>query len=293
MPVDAKTVKELREKTGLPMMECKKALTETDGDVEKAIEELRKRGAAAVEKLQGRKADQGRVASRLSDDGKVGAVITLRCETEPVANNEDFVAFVEQLADVAMEQNPADEDAFLAATLSSGGTVKEGLTDLINKLRENINLGAYSRMEADGVAQYIHFDNRHAAMVAFSGGSATDEATAVLGKDVCMHVVFSKPVCLSRDDFDQELIEKEKEIRIAAAKNDPKNAKKPDEILGKIVDGQMNKFVAEQCLLEQEFIRDDQRRSVQDSVAASGTGISLTDFAYIATDLGSEEEGGE
>ena len=284
MPVQAKTVKELREKTGLPMMECKRALEETDGDVDKAIEELRKSGAKSVEKLQGRKADQGRVVSYISEDGKVGALISLRCETESVATNSDFCAFSQQLCDVLVKNNPADRDALLGASLDGGGTVNEGITDLVNRLRENITLGQFARFEADAVTQYIHFDNHHAGMVALSGGSTSDDTVSTIGKDICMHVVFAKPEYLSRDRFDENTIAKEREIRLAAAQNDPKNAKKPPEIMAKIVDGQINKFIAERCLLEQEFIKDDQKRSVEKSIEASGAGVTVSDFAYIATD---------
>jgi len=291
MSVDAKTVKELREKTGLPMMECKRALEKTEGDVEKAIDELRKGGAKAVEKLHGRKADQGRIASHVSADGKLGALVCLRCETEPVANNEDFVAFTTKLVQVVVAARPADTAALLAARIPGGGTVQDGVTDLVNRLRENISVGRFAVLEADSVAQYVHFDNRHAAMVAFSGGSQGSGGLqgaagfAELGKGVCMHIVFSKPMFLSRNRFDQKLIAKEREICLAAAKNDPKNAKKNDEILGKIVEGQINKFVAERCLLEQEYIKDDQKRSVEKCVAAFGGGAKVLEFAYIATDL--------
>ncbi len=284
MPVEAKTVKELREKTGLPMMDCKKALEQTDGDVERAVDELRKSGAKAVEKLQGRKADQGLVASHVSDDGRLGVLVCLRCETESVSQNQDFVDFAGELVDIVVNERLPDTDALLVASRPSGGTIAEGLTDLVNKLRENITIGGFSRLEGEAVTQYVHFDNRHAGMVSLSGGSTSDEAVATLGKDVCMHVVFSKPLVLSREDFDDGVIAKEREVLLAAAKNDPKNAKKNDEILGKIVEGQVNKFVASQCLLEQEFIKDDQRRSVGKSLEASGTGVQVTGFSYVATD---------
>ncbi len=284
MAVDAKKVKKLRELTGLPMMECKRALEATDGDVEKAHDELRKAGAKAQEKLAGRTAVEGRVASAMSADGKVGAVACVRCETEPVANNEMFVAFAEELVQVVLDQNPADADTLLATTLPSGGTVSEGVTGLVNQLRENISVGAFKRLEADAVCQYVHFDNKKSGIVALSGNSASDEGVAPLGKDLCMHIVFSKPACLSRDQIDSALVEKEREIRLAAAQNDPKNAKKPAEILGKIVEGQINKFIAERCFLEQVYIRAESNETVEKAVAASGTGTKIEDYAYVATD---------
>ena len=286
MGIDAKSVKELREKTGLPMMECKQALEKADGDISLAIDELRKSGAKAEAKLAGRKAEQGLIGSYVSEDGKLGALVSVCCETEPVANNEDFQKFVQDLVEVIRDAKPADKEALLAAPMEAGGSVKDGVTELINRLRENITIGNFSLIEADAVVQYVHFDNRKAAMVGLAGGSASDEQVATLGKDLGMHVVFSIPQCLSRDKLDPELVAKEKEIRLAAAQNDEKNANKPEEILEKIVDGQINKFIAGQCFLEQEFIRDEEKRSVEASVEASGTGVSVIDYCYIATDTG-------
>ena len=286
MGIDAKSVKELREKTGLPMMECKQALEKADGDISLAIDELRKSGAKAEAKLAGRKAEQGLIGSYVSEDGKLGALVSVCCETEPVANNEDFQKFVQDLVEVIRNAKPADKEALLAAPMEAGGSVKDGVTELINRLRENITIGNFSLIEADAVVQYVHFDNRKAAMVGLAGGSASDEQVATLGKDLGMHVVFSVPQCLSRDRLDPELVAKEKEIRLAAAQNDEKNANKPEEILEKIVDGQINKFIAGQCFLEQEFIRDEEKRSVGASVEASGTGVSVIDYCYIATDTG-------
>ena len=286
MGIDAKSVKELREKTGLPMMECKQALEKADGDISLAIDELRKSGAKAEAKLAGRKAEQGLIGSYVSEDGKLGALVSVCCETEPVANNEDFQKFVQDLVEVIRDAKPADKEALLAAPMAAGGSVKDGVTELINRLRENITIGDFSLIEADAVVQYVHFDNRKAAMVGLAGGSASDEQVATLGKNLGMHVVFSVPQCLSRDRLDPELVAKEKEIRLAAAQNDEKNANKPEEILEKIVDGQINKFIAGQCFLEQEFIRDEEKRSVGASVEASGTGVSVIDYCYIATDTG-------
>ena len=286
MGIDAKSVKELREKTGLPLMECKQALEKTDGDIDLAIDELRKSGAKAEAQLAGRKAEQGLIGSYVSEDGKLGALVSVCCETEPVANNEEFQKFVRDLVDAIREAKPSDKEALLDASMASGGSVRDAVTELINRLRENISIGNFALIEADAVVQYVHFDNRKAAMVGLAGGSASDEQVATLGKDLGMHVVFSVPQCLSRDRLDPELVAKEKEIRLAAAQNDEKNANKPEEILEKIVDGQINKFIAGQCFLEQEFIRDEEKRSVGASVEASGTGVSVIDYCYIATDTG-------
>ena len=284
MAIDASKVKELRERTGLPMMECKKALVEADGDVDKAQDNLRKAGAKTQEKLAGREAKEGRVATYTSDDGKVGALVAIRCETEPVANNEQFQAFADAVVQVVASENPADADALGACALPGGGTVASGLTDLINSLRENISVGSFRRFENDAVAQYLHFDNKKAAMIALKGNSTSDEKVGALGKDLCMHVVFSQPKALAREDLDPAFVEKEKEIKLAQLKADPKNAKKPEEILEKIITGQMNKLYQENCFLEQAFIKDEKGASVADSVKNSGTGVTVEQYVYIATD---------
>jgi elongation factor Ts len=283
MAVEATKVKELREKTGLPMMECKKALEQSGGDVDKAYEELRKSGLKAQEKLAGRTADDGRVGSHISRDGKVGVLVALCCETEPVAKNEDFQKLLQDIVGVVAEKNPADLDALKALELPAGHTVQEGVTELVNKIRENITLGRFARFEADAVVQYVHFDNKKGAMVALKGGSIADAKVAEVGKDLGMHIVFSKPTALSRDKLDPKVVDKEREILLAAAKNDPKNAKKPAEILEKIIKGQVEKFVAAQCFLEQPFVKDE-KQSVEKYVKGSGTGVTVVDFAYVATD---------
>lgn len=284
MAVDPAKVKELREKTGLPMMECKRALDKAGDDVETAYEELRKAGLKAVEKLAGRSANDGAVGSFVSDDGKTGVLVALRCETEPVAKNEVFQELLGKLVQVVAKENPADAAALEGTKLASGKTVKESLTDLVNQIRENITIGKFVRFETDAAVQYVHFDNKKGAMVALSGGDAGNADVAELGKQLGQHIVFMKPAGLSRDKIDPAVVEKEREIFLAAAKNDPKNAKKPQEIMDKIIGGQVEKFVASQCLLEQAFVRDD-KKTVEEYVKSTKTGVTLTDFAYVATDL--------
>ena len=284
MAVDAKSVKALREKTGLPMMECKKALESSGGDVDQAYEDLRKAGLKAQEKLAGRKSEEGRVGSSVDADGKNGVLVALRCETESVAKNAAFQEFLDELTALIARENPADRDALEALTTASGATVDGSVTELVNQFRENINLGRFARCSADAVVQYVHFDNKKAAMVALEGGSVSDENVAELGKGLCMHVVFTQPKALSRDQLDPAVIEKEKEILLEAAKGDPKNAKKPAEILEKIIQGQINKFISQQCLLEQAYVRDE-KQTVEKFINGSGTGVKLVDFAYVATDV--------
>lgn len=284
MAVDPQKVKELREKTGLPMMECKKALDKAGGDTDKAFDELRKAGLKAQEKLAGRTANEGRVGSYVSEDGKVGVLVALRCETESVAKNEQFLAFLNELVAVIAKEAPQDTAAIQKLTLSSGGTVAENLTELVNKIRENISIGRFVRFEGDAIFQYVHFDQKKGAMVILDGGSHSDPKAAEVGKELGMQIVFSPPASLSRETLDPQMIEKEREILLAQLKNDPKNAKKPEEILKKIIEGQVNAFTAGLCLVEQPYIRDP-KQSVEKFVASSGAGVTIKDFSYVATDV--------
>lgn len=284
MAVDSAKVKELREKTGLPMMECKKALEKTGSDIDKAFEELRKAGFKAQEKLAGRAAKEGRIGSYLSPDKKVGVLVVLRCETEPVSKNEEYQKLLAGLVEVILKGKPKDRAELEGLKLPWGKTVAEAVTDLVNKIRENISVGAFARFEADAIGQYVHFDQKKGAMVALKGATAESPKVAELGKELGMHVVFAKPASLSRDKLDKAFVDKEREILLAAAKNDPKNAKKPEEILKKIVEGQVDKFVASKCLLEQPFVRDE-KQTVSQYLKGSGAGVTVENYIYLATDL--------
>lgn len=281
MSVTAQAVKELRERTGLPMMECKKALTENEGNVDKAVEALRKSGAKAVSKLAGRDAKDGKIATRLADDGRTGSMVTLRCETEPVTRNEHFLAFLEALADKVQAEAPKDLEA-LKALPHGEGTVADGLTDLVNRIRENFSIGRFARFEADAVVSYVHFDGKKGAMVALDG-KPLSEGLEAFGRDVCMHIVFNRPTHMRGSDVPADEVDKEREILLAASKADPANAKKPEEILKKIIEGQMQKrFFAERCLLEQPFIKDDKLTVEQ---ACKAQGVTLKQFVYVSTDM--------
>jgi elongation factor Ts len=290
MAVDSTKVKELREKTGLPMMDCKKALEKVGGDLEQAFDELRKSGLKAQEKLAGRAATEGKVASHTSPDGKIGVLAALRCETEPVGKNEHFVELLGGIVQVILKDKPRDQEALTGAKLPSGVTVGSALTELVNRIRENISIGRFARFEGDAVSSYVHFDHKKAAMVAFKGGAASNPKVAELGKELCMHIVFrsllpeTTPKSLDRSGIDPRHIEKEREILLAAARNDPKNAKKPDEILNKIIQGQLDKSIAAQVLLEQPYIRDE-KISVAEHIKRSGTGVSIVNYVYVATDI--------
>jgi elongation factor Ts len=286
MSVDAKTVQELREKTGLPMMECKRALVATGGDVQKAIDELRKSGAKAQDKLAGRKATEGRIASLVAPDCRSGTLVCVRCETDPVASNEAFQTFLGQVLEAVRQNHPKALDALLGLRLPSGGSVADGLTSLVNQLRENITIGGFAKLEGDAVGQYVHFDKKKAAMVSLRGAAGKDAKVQELAKDLCMHIVFSKPACLSKDKLDPAFVAKEREIILAKVKNDPRNASKPPQLLEKIVEGQfLKEVVASKCLLDQPYYRDDSL-SVTKQLAQAAPGVSVVDFVYLSTDTG-------
>lgn len=247
--VTAAQVKDLREKTGAGMMDCKKVLTETDGDMEKATELLRERGIAKAAKKSDRVAAEGLVDCYVSEDGKVGAIVEINSETDFVAKNEEFKTFVMNVAKQVAQKNPKDIEELLAQNFieESEKTVKEVLTDKIATIGENMNIRRFARFESTGlVEKYIHGDGKIAVLVDFSSG---DKEVA---KDVCMQIAAAKPEFVKREEVPQERVEKEMEILKAQAMNEGK----PAEIAEKMVQGRIGKFYSEICLIDQEFVKD-------------------------------------
>lgn len=246
--VTATLVKELREKTGAGMMDCKKVLTETDGDMEKAAELLRERGIAKAAKKSGRVAAEGLVTVYISDDKKVGSIIEVNAETDFVSKNEEFKEFVNVVAKVVAESNPADVDALLNTTyIGSDKTVSEVLTDKIATIGEHMSIRRFVRYESAGLVEgYIHGDGRIAVLVDFEGGDSD------LAKDVCMQITAANPEYLSREEVPEERTKKEMEILKAQAMNEGK----PAEIAEKMVQGRIGKFYSEICLVDQVFVKD-------------------------------------
>ena len=245
MSITASMVKELRERTGAGMMECKKALVETSGDIEAAIEFLRKSGQAKADKKAGRTAAEGRVVIKTSADGKKAAMVEVNCETDFVANDDNFTRFAEAVAQLVLENQPADLDALLAAPLN-GGSVEEVRKGLVAKIGENITVRRFEVLDISGVpGQYLH-GNRIGVLVDLEGGSAG------LAKDIAMHIAASKPVCVSADQVDPELIEKEKAIFKAQAEE----SGKPADIIEKMISGRVNKYLKEITLLGQPFVKN-------------------------------------
>jgi elongation factor Ts len=248
MTITASQVKDLRERTGLGMMECKGALTETNGNIDAAIELLRKKAGAKVEKKAGRTAAEGAIGIFISQDRKLATVVEVNSETDFVAKGDDFVAFAGGVAQCAAENNPAGIDALAALPLTRGGqTVSQVREGLVSKLGENISLRRFDRYASDKghVAAYIH-GRKIGVLVEMVGG---DEA---LARDIAMHIAASRPECLSRDQVPADKIAKEKEIFTAQAAE----SGKPADIIEKMVLGRINKFLGEITLLGQPFVKD-------------------------------------
>ena len=245
--ITAAMVKELREITGAGMMDCKKALAATDGDKEKAIDFLREKGIAKAEKKAGRIASEGVVAAYVSDDAKLAAVVEVNCETDFVANTDNFHAMVEKIAKHIAEANPADMDALNESVLD-GKSVAEFVTEAVASIGEKISIRRFERYACeDGlIASYIHMGGKIGVIVELTGG------TAEQGKDVAMQVAAAKPSCVDRSSVDQKDLDHEREVLRKQALAEGK----PEKIVEKMVDGRINKYYKEVCLIEQPFIKD-------------------------------------
>jgi elongation factor Ts len=243
--ITASMVRDLREKTDAPMMECKKALVEAEGDIDKAEEILRVKLGNKASKAASRVAAEGTVGTYISDDGKLGAIIEVNCETDFVAKNDDFLALVKQCAQLVATHNPADVEALSALPLADS-TVDEVRKALIGKIGENISIRRFIRHEAKGrLTTYLH-GAKIGVMVDFE--SADDQ----VGKDIAMHVAASKPICVSRDDVPADKIEQERRIFEQQAAE----SGKPAEIIAKMVEGRISKFIAEVALTGQPFVKN-------------------------------------
>ena len=275
--VTAALVKELREKTGAGMMDCKKVLTETDGDLEKAAELLREKGITKAAKKSGRVAAEGMVEAYISEDEKVGAIVEVNSETDFVAKNEEFRTFVMDVAKQIVKNNPESVEALLAepAMFEEGKTVNEALIGKIATIGENISIRRFARFETtDGlIEKYI--DGKIAVLVNMTSG------TKELAKDVCMQIAAARPEFIDRDQVPAERVEKEKEI----LKIQTMNEGKPEAIAEKIVLGRINKFYQEICLVDQEFVKDPSKK-VSDILKDS----KVLEFARFETGEGIEKK---
>ena len=293
MAISAKDVMELRKQTDCGMMECKKALTEADGNFEKAIEILRERGLATAAKKASRVAAEGMVYADYCPACKVGVVIEVNAETDFVAKNDKFVAFVKEATQVIMKQNPADVEALMACKTENGETVDEALKNLILVIKENIKVRRFVRYE--GVCSaYVHGGGTHGILVNFettNGIDAKDEFVAY-GKDIAMQVAAANPSYLNESDVPEDVLAKEKEIVLAQMANDPKTANKPDAIKEKMAIGKLGKFYKEACLVDQAFIKDggmDVKKYVADTAKALGGDIKIASFTHFTKGEGLEK----
>ena len=269
--VTAAMVKELRDMTGAGMLDCQKALKEVDGNMDKAVEFLREKGLAIAAKKAGRIASEGMVYAYLADDKKVGTLVEVNSETDFVAKNDEFKSFVANVAKIVAEQNPADVEA-LKALAYEDKTVGEALTALIAKIGENMSIRRFARI-AGNVCSYTHGEGRIGVLVE-TEGALNDEAYSA-ARDVAMQVAAINPLCVSKEVVPAADVEKEKAIIVAQIKEDPKNAGKPDAIIEKMVGGKINKFFEQNCLLQQEFVKDSEFK-VEAYLASKG--VKMTNF---------------
>ncbi len=284
--ITASLVKELREITGAGMMECKKALAEVEGDIEKAIDVLRTRGLAAVAKKAGRATNEGTVVALVAEDGKSGIVVELNCETDFVGINDKFKAYANRIAAAALAAKATDVESAKAATID-GETVEEIVTDAIHVLGENIQLSRVQFVEGDAVASYIHGGGKIGVLVIF-GAEGVDAASAefvACGKDVAMQVAALNPVAPNREAVPAEVVEHEMGIYKAQAAE----SGKPEAIQEKMAQGRMEKFYKEQCLTEQVFVKDSEKTVGQYVTAcAKAMGGTLSVQNFVRFQLGAE-----
>ena len=259
MAVTAAMVKELREMTGAGMMDCKNALVETDGDIEKAVDVLREKGLSKAAKKAGRIAAMGLVDIAFNEDATEAAVVEVNSETDFVAKNDEFIGFVKNLANLALTSDAVDMDAFMALPYGDEGTVQNALTNKISKIGENMNIRRFQKVSEPGTKNvgYIHGGGTIAVLVTLETEASAAEV-AVVGKDVAMQVASMNPKYVSEDDVDAEYLENEKQILLAQAINENEQLAKPKpaNIVEKMVIGRLNKELKEVCLLSQKFVKN-------------------------------------
>lgn len=291
--ISAKMVKELREMTGAGMMDCKKALTQCDGDMDKAVDFLREKGLAAAAKKSNRVAAEGIVVEAMADDAKTGVLVEINCETDFVAKNEDFKAFAAEVAKQALASDAADLDAFLgeAWLADPAKTVKDIVTDRVAVIGENINIRRFEKLvAADGcVSCYIHGGGSLGVMVYGKTDVVNDEVKACL-RNVAMQVAAMDPKYVNRDEVDPAYLAHEKEILLAQAKEE--NPNKPENIIEKMITGRLNKEMKEICLLDQAYVQDSDinvAQYVANVGKAAGADLSVVKFVRFKTGEGIEK----
>ncbi len=298
MAVTAKLVKELREMTGAGMMDCKKALTATDGDMDKAVEFLREKGLATAQKKAGRIAAEGIVMLKVSEDGKKAVAVEVNAETDFVAKNEKFQGYVAQVAELALNTKAADIDAFMEEewTFSESATVKEELAHQIATIGENMNIRRFAQVtEENGfVASYTHMGGKIGVLVDVVTDVVND-AVKEMAKNVAMQVAALKPLYTNDSEVSAEYIAHEKEILLAQIMNDPKESQKPEKVIQGMITGRINKELKEICLLDQVYVKaEDGKQSVgkyvQEVAKANNANITIKGFVRFETGEGLEKK---
>lgn len=286
--ISAKDVNELRKMTGVGIMDCKKALIETDGNVDKAIELLREKGLASQAKKAGRVAAEGMVVAKVNSDNTIGAVVEVNSETDFVANTDEFKTFVNTVADTIIEKNPADIDALKACIVSGGTiTVDEALQELFLKIRENLQIRRFVRLEGI-LVPYIHGGGKIGVMVKAEAPEVTNGVLTAV-KDCALQVAAMNPPYLNREAVPSDVLEEEKKIILAQMAEDPKMSSKPDKVKEKIADGKVGKYYSENCLLEQTFVKDSSM-NVQQYVESVAKGTKIVEFVRFERGEGIEKK---
>ena len=291
MAFTAKDVAALRERTNCGMMDCKKALVASDGDMDKAIEYLREKGLAASIKKAGRIAAEGVVLSVV--EGNVGVVVEVNAETDFVAKNETFQAFVKDVAEIIIEKNPADVDALLACDGKDGLTVEKMVQEKVLTIGENIKIRRFVRMEGDLIS-YVHAGGKIGVLIKFDTDVAGKDGFVDYAKDVAMQIAAMNPTYVRKEEVPADAVEHEKEILIAQIKEDPKMANKPQNILENMVAGRLNKkFYQDACLLEQPFVKDGNlsvAKYTQETAKTLGGKIDVVTFVRFEKGEGIEKK---
>ncbi|TDN39079.1 elongation factor Ts [Hymenobacter sp. UV11] len=272
--ITAADVNKLRTMTGAGMMDCKKALTEADGDFEAARDILRKQGQKIADKRADNATSEGLVLVNVSEDGTIGKLVALACETESVAKVADFRTLVQQILDTAVKTNVGTKEDLLATKEADGRTVQEHITELTGKIGEKLDL-IYATLTAEKVASYIHSDNKKGVLVGLKNVGSAD--TAAIGRDVAMQIVAMKPVAVDKDGVDAGTVEREIEI----GKEQARAEGKPEAMLEKIAQGKLNKFYKDNTLLNQEFVKDNSMTIAQ-LLDKTSKGMTVEAFKRVA-----------
>jgi elongation factor Ts len=272
--ITAADINKLRQATGAGMMDCRKALTETNGDFEAAIDWLRKQGQKVAAKRSDREAKEGVIIAKTTADNKTGFIVCISCETDFVSKNADFVAFAQSIADAAVSNNAKTAEELNEVTIS-GAKVADLINDKLASIGEKIGVSRFERVESPFVASYIHGANRMGVLVALN------QEAAEAGKDIAMQIAAMNPLAVDAESIPVTTIERERAIVVETMKGDPKMAGKPEEMIAKIAEGKLNAFFKEQTLLAQPFVKDSSK-SVADYLKSVNAGLKVIEFRRVA-----------